>query len=373
MDNHEFVDINKYKRIVIKVGSAIVTNVNEIDVAKINELAQDVSYLINQNKEVLIVSSGAVACGMKVLRMRKKPENLPLKQALASLGQPYLMNIYTKAFNSHSIHISQVLISLEDILNRKRFLNAKNTFEALFSLKIVPIVNENDSVAIKELMFGDNDSLSAHILNLVEGNLLIILTDVDGVYDKDPKLHPDSNLIKKITQEDPLLKNLKGKSKLGEGGIASKIKAALVASKGGKTAIITNGKKPNPVKNLFLDRTYPYTIFLPKDYVKSKCYWINNCLSLGRLHIDYGAFDSLKKRKGLLAKGIKGIEGVFSKGNVVDIVYENKPVAKGIVNYDSTDIEKIKGVHSKEIAKILGHKSQDDIISTDNIILLDNV
>ncbi|HEX13359.1 MAG TPA: glutamate 5-kinase [Desulfurella acetivorans] len=372
MDNQEYIDINRYKRIVIKVGSAIVANNNDIDINKINEIAQDVSFLINQNKEVLIVSSGAVACGMKILKIKKKPDTLSLRQALASIGQPYLMGIYTKTFAHYSLNVSQVLISIEDILSRKRYLNAKNTFEALFGLKIIPIVNENDSVAVKELMFGDNDSLSAHILNLVEGNLLIILTDVDGVFDKDPKLYPDSTLIKTITNEEPLLKNLKGKSKLGEGGIASKIKAALTASKGGKTAVIINGKKTNPIKSLFLDKNFLYTIFLPKDYVKSKVYWINNCLSLGKLYIDQGAFESIKRRKGLLAKGIKNIEGVFLKGNVVDIVFEGKPVAKGIVNYDSTDIEKIKGIHSKEINKILGHKTQDDVISTDNIIILEN-
>lgn len=369
MDKQEYLDLNKYSRIVIKVGSAIITNNNDIDKDKINEIAQDVSYLHKQNKEVLIVSSGAVACGMKVLNIKKKPDSIPIKQALASIGQPYLISIYEKAFAQFSTNISQVLISIEDILSRKRFLNAKNTFEALFGLKVVPIVNENDSVAIKELMFGDNDSLSSHILNLVEGNLLIILTDVDGVYNKDPKLHKDSKLIETVIQEEAWLKNLKGKSRLGEGGIVSKVKAAFIASKGGKTAVIINGKRKNPIKNLFLDKTFPKTIFLPKDYVKSKIYWINNCISLGKIYIDYGAFESIKNRKGLLAKGIKTIEGVFSKGNVVDIMLDSKRVAKGIVNYDSTDIEKIKGIHSKEIGKILGYKTQDDVISTDNIIL----
>jgi glutamate 5-kinase len=369
LDKQEYLDLNKYSRIVIKVGSAIITNNNDIDKDKINEIAQDVSYLHKQNKEVLIVSSGAVACGMKVLNIKKKPDSIPIKQALASIGQPYLISIYEKAFAQFSTNISQVLISIEDILSRKRFLNAKNTFEALFGLKVVPIVNENDSVAIKELMFGDNDSLSSHILNLVEGNLLIILTDVDGVYNKDPKLHKDSKLIETVIQEEAWLKNLKGKSRLGEGGIVSKVKAAFIASKGGKTAVIINGKRKNPIKNLFLDKTFPKTIFLPKDYVKSKIYWINNCISLGKIYIDYGAFESIKNRKGLLAKGIKTIEGVFSKGNVVDIMLDSKRVAKGIVNYDSTDIEKIKGIHSKEIGKILGYKTQDDVISTDNIIL----
>ena len=369
MDKQEYLDLSKYSRIVIKVGSAIITNNYDIDKDKINEIAQDVSYLHKQNKEVLIVSSGAVACGMKVLNIKKKPDSIPIKQALASIGQPYLISIYEKAFAQFSTNISQVLISIEDILSRKRFLNAKNTFEALFGLKVVPIVNENDSVAIKELMFGDNDSLSSHILNLVEGNLLIILTDVDGVYNKDPKLHKDSKLIETVIQEEAWLKNLKGKSRLGEGGIVSKVKAAFIASKGGKTAVIINGKRKNPIKNLFLDKTFPKTIFLPKDYVKSKIYWINNCISLGKIYIDYGAFESIKNRKGLLAKGIKTIEGVFSKGNVVDIMLDSKRVAKGIVNYDSTDIEKIKGIHSKEIGKILGYKTQDDVISTDNIIL----
>jgi glutamate 5-kinase len=369
LDKQEYLNLSKYSRIVIKVGSAIITNNYDIDKDKINEIAQDVSYLHKQNKEVLIVSSGAVACGMKVLNIKKKPDSIPIKQALASIGQPYLMSIYEKAFAQFSTNISQVLISIEDILSRKRFLNAKNTFEALFGLKVVPIVNENDSVAIKELMFGDNDSLSSHILNLVEGNLLIILTDVDGVYNKDPKLHKDSALIEIVTQEETWIKNLKGKSKLGEGGIVSKVKAAFIASKGGKTAVIINGKRKNPIKNLFLDKTFPKTIFLPKDYVKSKVYWINNCISLGKIYIDYGAFESIKNRKGLLAKGIKAIEGVFSKGNVVDLMLDSKRVAKGIVNYDSTDIEKIKGIHSKEINKILGYKTQDDVISTDNIIL----
>lgn len=372
MDEQEYLDLAKYKRIVIKVGSAIISNNNDVDSDKINQIAQDVSYLYKHNKEVLIVSSGAVACGMKLLKIKKKPDTLAIKQALASLGQPYLMNIYSKAFSQHAINISQVLISLEDILSRKRFLNAKNTFEALFGLKAIPIVNENDSVAIKELMFGDNDSLSSHILNLVDGNLLIILTDVDGVYSKDPKIYKDSTLIKLVAQEDTWVKNLNGKSKLGEGGIASKIKAAMTASKGGKTAVIINGKRQNPIKSLFLDKDFPKTVFLPKNYMKSKIYWINNCISLGKLYIDNGAFKSIQKRKGLLAKGIIATEGVFSKGNVIDIIFENKHVAKGIVNYDSTDIEKIKGAHSKQIYFILGFKTQDDVISTDNIILDDN-
>lgn len=369
MDIQEHINLDKYKRIIIKVGSAIISNNHEIDYNKINQISDDAAYLINQSKEVLIVSSGAVACGMNILGIKKKPESLGVKQALASIGQPQLISIYSKAFKKYNITISQVLISLEDLLSRKRFLNAKNTFEALFGLKIIPIVNENDSVAVKELMFGDNDSLSAHILNLVEGNLLIILTDVDGVFDKDPKTTKNSKLISVITDKNDITNNLKGKSKLGEGGIASKVKSAAMASSGGKTAIIINGKRQNPIKNLFLDKDFPKTIFLPKDYVKSKTHWINNCVSLGKIYIDEGAYKSILSRKGILPKGIKSINGSFSKGNVVDIAFNSKKVAKGVVNYDSTDIEKIKDKHSSQIKTILGYKYQDDIISTDNIVL----
>ncbi len=371
MDKQEYIDLDKFKRIVVKVGSANITNNNSIDIDKINQIAQDVFSLSKQNKEIVIVSSGAVACGMKILKIKKKPDNLPLRQALASIGQPYLMNLYSKAFAKYSMLTSQVLISIEDILSRKRFLNAKNTFSALIGLKIIPIVNENDTVAVQELMFGDNDSLSSHVLNLVDADLLIMLTDVDGIYNKDPKLYNDSVLLKTITQEESWIKSLKGKSKLGEGGIASKIKAGFAVSSGGKTAVIINGKKDNPIKSLFLDKEFPKTVFLPKTHVKSKVYWIENCISLGKLHIDKGAYESIKQRKGLLAKGIKSIEGVFSKGNVVDIIFDNKCVAKGVVNYDSTDIEKIKGVHSSQIDSILGYRAQSDVISTDNIILKD--
>jgi len=369
LDSENYLALDKFKRIVIKIGSAIITNDKTIDTEKIKQIAYDVFFLTKQNKEVVIVSSGAVACGMKILKINKKPDNLPLRQALASIGQPYLMNLYSKAFAKYSLLTSQVLISIEDILSRKRFLNAKNTFNALMGLKIIPIVNENDTVAVKELMFGDNDSLSSHILNLTDADLLIMLTDVDGIYNKDPKLYNDSVLLETITQEESWVKNLKGKSKLGEGGIASKIKAGFAVSGGGKTAVIINGKRKNPIMNLFLDKEFPKTIFLPKTHVKSKAYWIENCISLGKLYIDKGAYESIKQRKGLLAKGIKAIEGVFSKGNVVDIIFDNECVAKGVVNYDSTDIEKIKGVHSSQIDSILGYKAQSDVISTDNIIL----
>ncbi len=375
MDKPEFRKrLNSAKRVIIKVGSAVVSNASGVDSERIDNIAQSIAYLREHNIGVVLVSSGAVSSGMAFMNIRQKPDNIVHKQALASVGQPLLMNIYKNAFDRYGIKISQALITIDDILNRRRFINARNALTTLLNWSVVPIVNENDTVVIKELRFGDNDNLSAHMLNLIQGDALIILTDVDGVFDKNPKYSEDANLIEYVHQKDfKKLYKLEGKNASGSGGIKSKIESAYKVCEMGKLAVIANGMRDNAIVHLFNDENFPKTCFVPFEKPKKfKESWILNCDSNGVIVADDGAIKSILNNNSLLPSGIIKVYGTFERGDIVNIESsKGDVVAKCITNYDSTEIDKIKSHHSLEIIKILGYKYSNDVVHIDNIAILE--
>ncbi len=372
MDKREFrKKLKQAKRIVIKIGSGVIAEEGSINKETVANIVDNIFNLIKENKEIIIVSSGAVACGMNILKLKKRPDNIVSLQALAGIGQPKLIELYEKLFEKHDLKIAQLLITVDDIQNRRRFINAKNALLTLIKWKIIPIINENDTVVIKELRFGDNDNLSFHLLNLAEADALIILSNIDGVYSKKPT-DKDAVLIEKITKETDI--EIGENSELGSGGIKTKIEAGLNAAETGKLACIINGKKKDSLKKLFEDDNFHFTFFEPiKNPLKSKKSWILNCSPSGVVVIDDGAKESIKKHKSLLPSGIVKVFGGFGRGDIINI--EDKDgilIAKGITNYDSSEIEKIKGKHSKEIVNILGYKYSDDIIHIDNMSVVED-
>lgn len=375
MDKSEFRKrLNSAKTVVIKVGSAVVSNSSGVDSKRIDNIAASIAYLRKHNIDVVLVSSGAVSSGMALMNIKQKPDNIVHKQAFASVGQPMLMNIYKNAFDKYGIKISQTLITIDDILNRRRFINARNALTTLLKWSVVPIVNENDTVVIKELRFGDNDNLSAYTLNLVQGDALIMLTDVDGLFDKNPKYDENANLIKYVYQRDfQKLDKLEGKSASGSGGIRSKIKTSYKACEMGKLAVITNGMRDDAIMHLFNDENFPKTCFVPFEKPKKfKESWILNCNSNGVIVADDGAIKSILNNSSLLPSGIIKVYGTFERGDIVNIEsLKGDVIAKCITNYDSTEIDKIKLHHSLEISEILGYKYSNYVVHIDDMVKLE--
>lgn len=373
MDKQDFNErLNKAKNIVIKIGSAvIVKDYNAIDEKRIENIVDNIAFLIKKHaKHIAVVSSGAVASGMSVMRVKTKTDNIVHQQAFAAIGQPKLVDLYGRFFAKQGINASQVLITADDIQNRRRFINAKNSLTTLLKWKSVPIINENDTVVVEELRFGDNDNLSAHIVNLIEADILIMLTNVDGVYDRNPTLKGAK--IVEFISDDFEFSHLEGANKIGSGGIKSKIIAGLKVSKLGRMAVIINGKKKDAIKNLFEGNEDKKTVFEPYEKaITSKQSWIESCSPNGVVVIDKGAIVGLRANKSLLASGIVKIYGVFDRGDIINIESEDGDViAKGIANYDSSEIERIKGLHSSKITKVLGYKYSNDVVHINNMVVM---
>ena len=373
MDKQDFSEkLDKAKNIVIKIGSAvIVKDNNAIDEKLMENIVDNIAFLIKKRfKHIAVVSSGAVASGMSVMKVKTKTDNIVHKQAFAAIGQPRLVDLYGRFFAKHGINASQVLITADDIQNRRRFINAKNSLTTLLKWKSVPVINENDSVVVEELRFGDNDNLSAHIVNLIEADILIMLTNVDGVYDKDPTV--EGAKVVEFISDDFEFSHLEGANKIGSGGIKSKIIAGLKVSKLGRMAVIINGKKKDALKNLFEGNEVKKTVFEPcEKAITSKQSWIESCSPNGVVVIDKGAIVGLRANKSLLASGIVKIYGVFDRGDIINIESEEgNVIAKGIANYDSSEIEKIKGIHSSKITEVLGYKYSNDVVHIDNMVVV---
>lgn len=362
------------KRVVVKVGSGVLTTSHGLNKRVINDLTDDVCGLKKRGIEVILVSSGAIASGLKKIGMAKRPESISHQQAVAAIGQSTLMMVYEKAFGRHGQRVAQVLITRDDLHHRRRYLNARNTLFTLLSWKIVPIINENDTVVVDEIKFGDNDNLSAMVTNLTESQLLINLTDIDGFFNKDPRIHKDArpiSVVEKVNKEVMrYASSIPGF--LGTGGMAAKIRAAQKVAFAGAPTIIANGLKRGILKNIFMGKEEG-TIFMPRDAALcSRKHWIAFTRSpKGEVLVDRGAEAALLKRgKSLLPSGIKEVRGRFSLGDSVVLLNEDeKALAVGMVNYDSSDIEKIMGLKSKEIESRLGFKHDDEVIHRDNLVL----
>lgn len=366
------------KRIVIKVGSSILASTERgLHYNVFSQLAKEISDLKRQGYEIALVSSGAIAAGMEKLGLKSRPISITQKQATAAIGQTRLMNIYEKFFSRHQQMVAQILLTHDDLAHRKRFLNARNTMLNLLQLGIIPIINENDTVVVDEIKFGDNDNLSALITNLIEADLLIILTDINGLFNSDPKLNKNAKCISLVKDIDEL--DIKGnfedsnKGKWSVGGVTSKIQAAQKASRFGIPTVIALGTKRNIIHQILKGEEVG-TLILPKKItLSSRKHWIAfNLKPKGDLVVDEGAKKAIvQKGKSLLPSGIVKIRGVFERGDSVTLIGpKGKEFARGIVNYNSQELEKIKGLKTDEIEKYLGYKYSDEVIHRDDLVVL---
>ena len=360
------------KIIVIKIGSSLlIDNNKKIRKKWLSEFSKDIQELLKQNKKIVIVSSGAIAMGCKKLNLSKKNLKLDKSQAVASIGQIELMNLFSETFLKFKINISQILLTLEDTEQRRRALNAKRTFDNLFQLGFVPIVNENDSISTLEIKYGDNDRLASRVAQISGADSLILLSDVDGLYTQNPKIYKNAKLLKIINDIDQDIEKIATKSigEHGTGGMKTKIDAAKICQLSGCKMAIANGLSLRPIKKIINDNNC--TWFLPKiSKLDARKKWIISSVSpRGELIIDDGAKQALTNGKSLLAAGIKKVSGKFKKGDHIKILdIKNNEYARGLSSFSSEEILKIMGHHSNEIEKLLGYISKSEVVHKDDMV-----
>ena len=367
--------IENSKRIVFKFGTNILRNEDgEISLAHLYSFIEDIARLYKQGKEILIVTSGAVGLGAKKLKIDTSTSTT-LKQAAASVGQPLLMSIWQDGFEKYGITTAQILLTEEDFANRKKYLSLRLTLSKLLENKVIPIINQNDAVSPSELehvCFSDNDKLSSIVASKLDADLLVMVSDIDGLYDKNPKEFKDAKLIKKVERVTPKIEALASGATLGgRGGMITKLTAAKVVSASGLYAKIVNGKTPNIIKQIFDDEVG--TTFLPNNNLSHKKRWIAYATNImGKIIVNDGAKIAItENQKSLLSIGIVELQGKFKRGEIISL-YDTNGVefARGISSYNSDDIEKIKGQHSDKICQILGYKFDDDVVIKDNLVLI---
>jgi len=363
--------VNKAKKIVIKLGSStIVDNNGKFKKKWLLSLIQDIKQLRKNNQEIVIVSSGAIALGQSYLKIKNKKVKVEMSQAVASIGQIHLINEFQKLFQKSKIKIGQILITPDDTEQRRRALNARRTFENLFKLGAIPIVNENDTTATSEIKYGDNDRLAARVAQIVGADLLIILSDVDGLYEK---ISNKKSLIEEVDVVNEKIFSLVDKkvNTYGSGGMLTKLEAAKICMNAGCNMLIANGKKFNPIKKIMNENLC--TWFKPKiSNLDARKKWIISSLSSSaRIYIDHGASKALRSGKSLLPAGIVKISGNFKKGdNIIIVDNANVDIARALSSFTSEEINKIKGLQSHQIENILGYASKSEIIHKDDIVIL---
>jgi len=372
-DNRKTI-FNAAKRVVVKVGSNVLTQDHGLNVKAIRSISRQICRLIDGGLEVILVSSGAMATGVKKVGLDKRPDEIPKRQAVAAVGQAGLIMEYEKAFARYHKKVAQILLTSDDLNNRIRYLNARNTLCTLLEWQVVPIVNENDTVMVEEIKFGDNDNLAAMITLLMDADILINLTDIDGLYNKDPRTNTDAELIPVVSTIGKDIIKFAGDipGALGTGGMVSKIKAAGKVTAAGIPVVITNGAEPEILKKLFSGKKIG-TFFVPKKQkLKSRKCWIAFTLKpKGVIRIDDGAASAILNRgKSLLPSGIVSVEGEFGVGAPVEFRKDdNERLGTGLVNYNSADIRKIMGLKSSQIKDRLGYKPYDYVIHRDNLAI----
>ncbi|TET18286.1 MAG: glutamate 5-kinase [Dehalococcoidia bacterium] len=368
-----------YHRIVAKFGTSLLTGGSDrLNQEIMSSLVTQVAQLHKQGLELIVVSSGAIASGRYKLGLTKEIRGIPFKQVLASVGQNRLMYAYEQLFSQYGITVAQALLTKADLSDRAGYLNARNTLLALLELRVLCIVNENDVVAVDEIQeakFGDNDNLSAMVANLVDADLLLILSDIAGLYTADPHRNPDARLIPQVDRIDSEIERLAAgtPSNLGIGGMVTKIEAARLATASGVTVVIADGREPDIILRLATGEAVG-TRFLPAtSKLESRKRWMLSGLSTkGKLIVDSGAALALKKQKrSLLAAGVRQIEGEFQRGDIVNIYNpEGSCLGCGITNYSSADINVIKGAHSRKIATLLGYDYGSEVVHRNNLVVL---
>lgn len=360
------------KRIVAKIGTNVITNKDgNLDEEVMAKLVQQIARIKNMGKDVVIITSGAIGAGMKELNLKSKPRDIVMKQVCAAIGQNILMSRYYSLFIKHSMKVAQILLSYDTFSNRKTYLNLRNSINKLLELKVIPIINENDPISIDEIgpSFGDNDLLSAFVASKIEADLLITLTNVDGLFDRNPN-EKNANLIKEVLNIDKNIEKISGKaSYLGVGGMQTKVKAAKLATQSGSYAVIANGRLDNVLIRIINNEDIG-TIFYPKQKLPSKKRWIMQSKSKGAIYADAGAKEALLKGKNLLPAGITGIEGSFNAGDVVDIACNGRIFARCICDYSHAELNKAKGKKTAEISKILGANFHKNVVKRENLVFI---
>ena len=362
------------KRWVVKVGSSLVTNNGlGLDKDAIAHWAEQLVALQQQGIQFVLVSSGAVAEGVSRLNLNARPKEIHLQQAAAAVGQMGLVQAYESCFMRKNVHAAQILLSHEDLSDRTRYLNARSTLSTLLEMGVVPVVNENDTVATAELCFGDNDTLAALVANLINADVMIVLTDQEGLYSADPRLQSSAEFIESASANDAKLIEYAGKgTTLGRGGMFTKISAAKLAARSGTSTLITNGKENDVLLRVANGENLGTLLEADSEPLAARKQWLAGQLTLkGSLVLDAGAVKVLTKSgKSLLAVGIKQVEGKFSRGDVVACVDEaGFEIARGLVNYDMGEVQTLVGQSSEKISELLGYAGEEEIIHRDNMIL----
>ncbi|WP_303786666.1 glutamate 5-kinase [Azovibrio restrictus] len=363
------------RRLVVKVGSALITkNGTGIDHAAIQTWARQIAALRAAGKEMLLVSSGAIACGMQRLGWTSRPHEVHELQACAAVGQMGLAQIYQEAFGQHQVNTAQILLTHDDLADRKRYLNARSTLNTLLELGVVPIINENDTVVTDEIKFGDNDTLGALVANAVEADALIILTDQQGLYTADPRKDPAATLIRQAVAGDASLEAMAGGAgtRVGTGGMITKVLAAKRAAKSGAHTVIASGREPDVIARLAQGESIGTLLLSQTEPLAAKKQWLADHLqTAGQLYLDEGAVQALQTGKSLLPIGVLSVIGEFERGAAVAcIAPDGREVARGLVNYGSSDARRIARHPSPEIESLLGYVDEPEMIHRDNLILL---
>ena len=367
--------ISRSKRLVVKVGSALVTNNGTgLSLDFIADCARQISTLHQQGREVLLVSSGAIAAGMQRLGWAKRPQAMHDLQAAAAIGQMGLAQAYETTFAQHGLKAAQILLTHEDLADRKRYLNARSTLQALLAYGVVPIINENDTVVTDEIKFGDNDTLGALVANLVEADMLVILTDQRGLYTADPRLDPEAQLISEGRADDRQYEGMAGGagSGISKGGMITKVRAAQRAARSGAHTLIVSGREKDALLRAAAGEPIGTLLYATDSPLTARKQWLADHLQLaGRLTLDDGAVVALMGGRSLLAVGIKGVEGDFERGAAVACCrLDGQTVARGLINYSSSETRRIAGHATTEIEGLLGYLDEEELIHRDNMILL---
>ncbi|MDR0775636.1 MAG: glutamate 5-kinase [Azonexus sp.] len=362
------------KRLVVKVGSALVTNNGTgLDLQAIDDWARQIHAIRQQGKEVVLVSSGAIACGMQRLGWSKRPQSVHELQAAAAVGQMGLVQVYEGAFAKYGLHTAQILLTHDDLADRKRYLNARSTLITLLELGVVPIINENDTVVTDEIKFGDNDTLGALVANLIEAEALIILTDQSGLFTADPRKNPAATLIAKATAGDDRLEAMAGGAGtgIGKGGMITKVIAAKRAARSGAHTAIASGRERDPIVRLANGEAVGTLLVSQTPPLAARKQWLADHLQLaGRLLLDDGAMRALQAGKSLLPVGVTAVEGEFERGAAVAcIAPDGREVARGLCNYGSGEARRIAGKSTAQIETTLGYVDEAEIIHRDNLVL----
>ena len=362
-------DFSRAKRIVVKIGTNILTKNSGVDTAYVRRIAGQVNSLLKTGRQVLIVTSGAIGMGTGQLELAERPKDTRMHQACAAIGQPLLMAEYRKSFAKYGVTIAQVLLTAEVLNNRKTYLNLRNSVETLLKLGAVPVMNENDSVSTEEIgsAFGDNDTLSALVASKIDADLLIILSDIDGLYDMDPRKHGDAQKIEAVYEITKDIEKAAGTAGTthSTGGMKTKIEAAKIASNAGCRIVLADGKADNVIEKIIEGENIG-TIFMPKRKLSNRTRWILNSTPAGTVTIDEGALNALGNRKSLLPSGITAVSGTFDAGSVVML----NDAAKAVCSFSSEELTSLIGKHSSEIREILGKHRKDVVATPEDIVFL---